>query len=81
MQEQPYAPVRKHEPERFLVRFTLNPHLAELGFERVIPPFDGYQKLEGYLFNELAEQNGLPIEISDDIRRDNHGFDRYSFRK
>ena len=81
MQEQPLGPVREHEPERYRVRFTLNPCLAELGFERVIPPFDAYQKLESYLFNELAEQNDPPVEISDDIRRDSHGFDKHSFRK
>ena len=81
IQEQPLGPIREHEPERYRVRFTLNPCLAELGFERVIPPFDAYQKLESYLFNELAEQNDPPVEISDTIRRDSHGFDQYSFRK
>ena len=81
MQEQPLGPVREHEPERYRVRFTLNPRLAELGFERIIPPFEAYQKLEGYLFNELAEQNDPPVEISNDIRRDSHGFDKHSFRK
>ena len=81
MEEQPLGPVREHEPERYRVRFTLNPRLAELGFERIVPLFDAYQKLEGYLFNELAEQNDPPVEISDDIRRDSHGFDRHSFRK
>ena len=81
MQEQPLGPVREHEPERYRVRITMNPCLAELGFERVIPPFDAFQKLECYLFNELAEQNDPPVEISDDVRRDGHGFDRHSFRK
>ena len=80
MQEPPLGPVREYELDRHFVRFTLNPRLAELGFECVIPPFDAYQKLEGYLFNELAEQDDPHVDISDDIRRDSHGFDKYSFR-
>ena len=59
----------------------MNPRLADLDFARIIPPFDAYQKLESYLFNELARQNDPPMEISDTIRRDSHGFDQYSFRK
>lgn len=81
MQEKPLGPIREHEPERYRVRFTLNPCLADLDFASIIPPFDAYQKLESYLFNELAEQNDPPVEISDDIRRDSHGFDRHSFRR
>ena len=81
MQEQPLGPIREQEPERYRVRFTLNPCLAELDFSSVIPPFDAYQTLEGYLFNELARQNDPPLEISDTIRRDSHGFDKHSFRK
>ena len=81
IQEQPLGPIRVHEAGRFRVRFTLNPCLAELDFARVIPPFDAFQKLEGYLFNELAEQNDPPMAISDIVRRDSHGFDKYSFRK
>ena len=81
IQEQPLGPVREHEQERFRVRFTLNPRLAELNFANIIPPFDAYQKLESYLFNELAEQNDPPMEFSDIIRRDSHGFDKHSFRK
>lgn len=80
IQEQPLGPVREHEPERYRVRFTLNPHLAELDFASVIPPFDAFQKLESYLFNELAEQKDPPVEISDTVRRDSHGFDKHSFR-
>ena len=81
MQEQPLGPVREHEPERFRVRITLNPNLGELGFAGIVPVYEAYQKLESFLFNELAEQNDPPVEISDTIRRDNHGFDKYSFRK
>ncbi len=81
IQEQPLGPVREHEPERFRVRFTLNPRLADLDFALIIPPFEAFQRLEGYLFNELAEQNDPPVEISDTVRRDSHGFDKYSFRK
>ena len=81
IQEQPLGPLREHEPERYRVRFTLNPCLAELDFARVIPPCDAFQRLELFLFNELAQQNDPPIDISDDIRRDNHGFDKFSFRK
>ena len=81
IQEQPLGPLREHEPERYRMQFTLNPRLDELGFARIIPPYDAFQRLETYLFNDLAEQKDPPIEISDDIKRDMHGFDKRSFRK
>ena len=79
--EQDLGPVREHEKERFRVRVTLNPRLYELGFQKVLPVFDAYQRIEMYLFNELAEQKDPPVAISDDIRLAAHGFDKYSFRK
>ena len=81
MEELDLGPVREHEPERFCVRITLNPCLAELNFASQIPPLDAFQKLEGYLFNELAMQNDPPLEVNDTILRDSHGFDKFSFRK
>ncbi len=79
--ERDIGPVREHEKGRYQVRITLNPRLAELDFQKIVPPFDAYQRLEGYLFNELAEQRDPPIEVCDEIRRDFHGFDKYSFRR
>ena len=81
IQEQDLGPIREHEKDRFRVRITLNPRLADLEFQRILPPYDAFQSIETYLFNELAEQTNPPVEISDDIRRDAHGFDKRSFRK
>ncbi len=81
IQEQDLGPIREHEKDRFRVRITLNPRLADLEFQRILPPYDVFQSIETYLFNELAEQTNPPVEISDDIRRDAHGFDKRSFRK
>lgn len=34
-----------------------------------------------YLGNQLARQNDPPAEISDEIMRDEKGFDEWSFRR
>lgn len=74
-------PPREHKDVREVVEISTNPPLGKLGFASVIPPFDAFQKLESYLFNELAEQRDPPVNISDEVRRDSHGFDKFSFRK
>ena len=81
IQEQDLGPVREHEKERFRVRVTLNPRLYELGFPKMLSVPDAFQRLEMYLFNELAEQKDPPVAIGDDIRLAAHGFDSHSFRK
>ncbi|MBQ9367182.1 MAG: hypothetical protein IJT83_05325 [Victivallales bacterium] len=80
LEEQFPAGTRRRTPFSY-VQFTLNPHLDELGFASIIPPYDAFLRLETYLFNDLAEQKDPPIEISDNIKRDMHGFDKHSFQK
>ena len=83
IQEQDLGPTRERHnyQDLYRVRITLNPRLADLKFQRVVPPYETFQRIEMYLYNELAEQVDPPVEISDEQRRDAHGFDKFSFRK
>ena len=80
IKEMELGPVREHEKGRYCVRFTFNPCLASLDFQKIMPPFDACQQLESYLFNELATQDDPPDEASDVVKRDSHGFDKHSFK-
>ena len=80
IKEMELGPVREHEKGRYCVRFTFNPCLASLDFQKIMPPFDACQQLGSYLFNELTTQDDPPDEASDIVKRDSHGFDKHSFK-
>ncbi|MBR5838471.1 MAG: hypothetical protein IKZ84_07985 [Victivallales bacterium] len=80
IKEMELGPIREHEKGRYRVQFTLNPCLASLDFQKIMPPFDACQQLESYLFNELATQDDPLDEASDIVKRDSHGFDKHSFK-
>jgi hypothetical protein len=56
--------------------------LKELGFARVLPPWEAFQKLEMWVGGILSRPGRSIVEIeSDSVRRDKHGFDGMSFKK
>lgn len=58
------------------------PNLKELTFFRVLPPLEAFQRIQMYLTNELAREKQMPEEpISDKLKAETHGFDKWSFRK
>lgn len=63
----------------FYVQARVNPRLTDYGFQSVIPPAQAWQAIDQYLGNEMAQQVD-PAPLSDDLRRDAHGFDVWSFK-
>ncbi len=57
------------------------PILKDLQFYKVFDCATAFQKIEQYLTNELVKPDKIEIEISDELKRDTHGFDEKSFKK
>lgn len=56
--------------------------LGALGFARRLDPYQAFQRLSMWVGGVLPTAGAEVVEIaSDDVRRDKHGFDRWSFRK
>ncbi len=57
-----------------------NPVLKDMGWQRQVDPYTAWQELDMYLGNQLAVQED-PAPLSDELRRDAHGFDDRSFKQ
>lgn len=70
---------RRPEPKsgRYL---TKNPCLQSLRLERVWDPTWVWQELDMYLGNQMATQFDPASARTDELARDYHGFDEYSFK-
>lgn len=60
---------------------VINPRLSTLQFQKVVDPYQAFQKLEMFIGSDLAKQKDPEVHISDELRAESHGFDRWSFRK
>ncbi len=63
------------------IRCTLNPFLKPDGFQRIKGPAEAFQEISIYLGNQLAHQPDPIANISDEVLRDEKGFDEWSFRR
>lgn len=59
---------------------TENPCLKDMNFQKVIDPFTAYQELDMWIGGVIG-QNPQPDEVSDSVKIQQHGFDKWSFRK
>jgi hypothetical protein len=57
------------------------PQLKNIQFYKVFDSYSAYQKIEQYLTNELADDPMSIDPISDKLKAENHGFNKWSFRK
>jgi hypothetical protein len=57
-----------------------NPRLEPTEFYRALDPFSAFQNLHMFLSNKAKEEKPMPI-ISDEMRAQSKGFDKWSFRK
>jgi hypothetical protein len=55
--------------------------LSELQFYKLMDPYQIYQELDMYVCGVLGQQAKEIVQISDKDRINQHGFDKYSFRK
>lgn len=58
----------------------VNPRLADFQFYRVLDAWQAYQELSMFLGN-IAAPERHPVVIEDKFRIQQHGFDKWSFRK
>lgn len=59
---------------------TVNPVLKDLQFFRIIDAFKAYQEIYMFISGILGGKSPKTIEVSDEIRKSKHGFDKWSFK-
>ncbi|MBF0316301.1 MAG: hypothetical protein HQK52_22980 [Oligoflexia bacterium] len=57
-----------------------NPGLQEISFQKVLDPFTTFQEISMYLGGVLGSAERSTLAISDEVKAQQHGFDRYSFK-
>jgi len=60
---------------------TLNPKLKDMQFYKVKDAFTTFQDLSMFISGVMGGQAPPMVPISDQIRKEKHGFDEWSFRK
>jgi hypothetical protein len=63
------------------VSVTKNDILSQYQFFKVLDPYSAFQELEMFLGGIMAPENKKMIEISDRYKIEEHGFDKWSFKK
>lgn len=58
----------------------INPILKNLQFFRIIDAFKAYQEIYMFISGILGGKSPKIIEVSDEIRKYKHGFDKWSFK-
>lgn len=59
-----------------------HPCLKNFEFFKVMPIFNAWQKIQMFITNDLAREKKMTIKpISDKLKAESHGFNKYSFRK
>ena len=58
-----------------------NSSLSHAQFYKVFDSFSAYQELDMFISGTLPQSTAMPIQIEDKYRIQQHGFDKYSFRK
>lgn len=73
------VPVLHLEPSH--PKLILNPILKNLQFFKVFAPFTAYQELSMFISGVMGGQAPPMVPVSDEVRLEKHGFDKWSFRK
>jgi hypothetical protein len=58
-----------------------NPRLADYKFLKRLDPYTIFQEIEMYVGGVLGLGSPNMIEVSDDVKRSQHGFDKWSFKR
>lgn len=61
-------------------KVTLNPMLKDYEFQRIVDPYQAFQRIHAYLSGVLGREEMKMPEISDEMRAEIHGFNAESFR-
>lgn len=69
-----------HEPHREQI-LELNPCLSDYGFQKVKDPYTAYQEIAQYISGVIGIKSPETIDISDEDKLWEKGFDNWSFKK
>lgn len=58
-----------------------HPVLSHWGWQTKMSDFECWQKIEQYLANDLVPPDMIEHEVSDELKAQSHGFNKFSFRK
>ena len=61
-------------------KLTINPLLKDIEFYTMLDAFRTYQEVYTFISGILGGKSPKTIEISDNIRKEKHGFDKWSFK-
>jgi len=59
----------------------INPRLNKLNFQSVVDPYTAFQEIEMFVGSQLAVQRDPEVHVSDEIKAESHGFNKWSFRR
>jgi hypothetical protein len=75
------SPILKfHQNNRRDYVLTINPKLYKINFISQIDPINAYQEISMYIGNNLVEQKDPLVNMTDEVKAEIHGFDKWSFR-
>lgn len=72
-----FSPTNNYRREKI----TIYPILKDIDLFRRMDPITCWQKIEQFLTNEMVPPDEIKMKISDQLKAETHGFDKYSFRK
>lgn len=70
-----------NQKENLGAEWIVNPHLAEVGFQRIFGPYAAHQEIEMYLGGVLGNKEIDTVGVSDKYLKSQKGFDKWSFKK
>ncbi|MCK5018685.1 MAG: hypothetical protein KAS32_16610, partial [Candidatus Peribacteraceae bacterium] len=63
------------------VVLTINPLLLSIGAQTVLNPWNTYMELDRYIGNDMVDSPLDSFEMSDELKRDSKGMDKWSFKQ
>ena len=67
--------------KEFRFEIEINSSLKSIQFEKFMDPYNVFQSLDRYIWNDLAITSTIVDNISNQDKIESHGFDKWSFRK
>ena len=59
----------------------INPVLKDIGFQKVVDSWTTFQEIQMFISGVLGTGENDTIEVSEDVKIKQHGFDKWSFRR
>lgn len=62
-------------------KVIINPILKDYKIQKIISPTEAFQNIYMFVGGVLTNNPKMPDSITDEIKRDQHGFDKFSFKR